>query len=281
MILINGQAGDAISALDRGLQYGDGLFETIAVRNGEPQLWTRHLQRLAAGCRRLYLPPPDSALLTMEAKELSAGSARAVLKVIITRGPGARGYRIQPADPATAAERMSRILMLVAASDHAPTTWRDGVAVRLCELRLGSNPRLAGIKHLNRLEQVLARAEWSDDAIHEGLVRDGEGRVVSGTMSNLFIVRAGRLLTPPLQHCGVAGVMRGLIMDTAHDLGIAVGEAPLWPQDLAAADEVFLSNSLIGIWPVRRIDAQAFLPGPLTQRLAVAIGKFSLMPAGL
>lgn len=267
MILINGQPTGQIDARDRGLHYGDGLFETIAVRDGRPQLWDRHLARLTAGCERLRLPAPDAALLAAEAAQLCDGVAQGVLKIILTRGVGGRGYAIPHADAATAAGRMSRILIRLPAPDYPATHYRDGVAVRLCELRLGDAPALAGIKHLNRLEQVLARSEWSDPGIAEGLMRDAEGAVIEGTMSNLFIVRTGGLETPELTRCGVAGVMRGRIIDRARELGLAVTERRLMPADLAAADECFLCNSLIGIWPVRRIDDNVLPVGPLTRWL--------------
>ncbi len=277
MILINGQPGDEVSALDRGLQYGDGLFETLAVRDGVPQLLERHLRRLADGCRRLQLPAPNAAVLTREAAQLCAGVTLALMKIIVTRGSGMHGYRVTPADPATAAGRATRILMLLPAPNLAAADYRNGIAVRLCRLRLGSNPALAGIKHLNRLEQVLARAEWDDPHIREGLMMDAEGALIEGTMSNVFIIRDGELLTPGLTQCGVAGVMRGLIIDTARALDIPVSESRLLPKHLDAADEVFMCNSVIGIWPVRRIDQTEFSVGPVTRRLMAEVAQNCLM----
>jgi 4-amino-4-deoxychorismate lyase len=277
MILINGQPGEHVSALDRGLHYGDGLFETLAVRDGEPQLLERHLHQLADGCRRLHLPAPDAAVLTREARQLCAGASRAVLKIVVTRGQGTRGYRITPADTATTAERGTRILMLLPAPQLVAADYRDGIALRLCHARLGTNPALAGIKHLNRLEQVLARAEWDDPEIREGLMLDATGAVIEGTMSNLFVVRASGLLTPELSQCGVAGVMRGLIIDTAQALGIPVSVTRVLPEYLAAADEVFMSNSLIGIWPVQRIEQTEYVVGPVTRRLMAEVSRHSLM----
>lgn len=278
MILINGQAGDSVSAFDRGLQYGDGLFETIAVRDGAPRLWDRHMARLADGCRRLRLPEPDRDTLAREAAQLCAGTARAVLKLVITRGPGTRGYRITPADPETAAARATRIVMLLPAPERAAQDYRDGIALRLCTTRLGSNPALAGIKHLNRLEQVLARDEWDDPEVREGLMRDRDGALIAGTMSNLFVVTGGAVRTPALGECGVAGVMRGFVMDAAPALGIAVSEGRLTVDALDTADEIFMCNSLIGIWPVRRFEARTFAIGPVTRQLMVAVNGESLAP---
>lgn len=270
--LINGKPGSGIDALDRGLQYGDGLFETLAVKQGRPQLWERHMERLLEGCRRLRLPAVDASLLRAEADALCDGAARAVLKIILTRGSGARGYRVEPGGTGT------RILMLSAAADYPVGYYREGVAVRLCATRLACNPVLAGIKHLNRLEQVLARAEWDGADIAEGLMCDARGRVIEGIMSNLFIVRAGTLVTPWLGECGVAGVMQGSILEWARASGLSVQEQPLLPGDIKAADEAFLCNSLIGTWPVRRFEEALLRPGPVTARVIAAIGAHCLMP---
>lgn len=272
---VSGGDDDAVNVLDRGLHYGDGLFETLAVSGGRIQLWERHLLRLEEGCRRLRLPAPDAAALFAEAQALCAGHTRAVLKILLTRGPGDRGYRI---DRSAAAPPPTRALLLYRAPDYPAGCWRDGVAIRLCETRLAGNPALAGIKHLNRLEQVLARDEWSDAEIAEGLMLDPQGRVVSGTASNVFAVRGGRVETPAVTECGVAGVMRGLVLETAAGWGLETAQTPLRMADLLAADEVFLSNSLFGVWPVRRIDAAPLAAGPVARRLIDALGACSLAP---
>ncbi|MEW6646916.1 MAG: aminodeoxychorismate lyase [Pseudomonadota bacterium] len=264
-MLIDGKDSDQIAADDRGLLYGDGLFETLAVRDGVPQLWPQHLARLQRDCARLGIVPPPLELLQTEALQLCAGHARAVLKIIITRGSGGRGYRL----PEHAMPR--RILSLHPWPDYPEQHATQGVRARLCTLRLGSNPRLAGIKHLNRLEQVLARAEWSDPDIAEGLLLDGAGQLVEGTMSNVFLVRDGCLLTPVLDECGVAGVMRAQILELAARLGIPGVVAPLRLDDVATAEEMFFCNSLIGLWPVRQFEQQEFAVGPLTRRLQQAI----------
>ncbi|MGE0372667.1 MAG: aminodeoxychorismate lyase [Gammaproteobacteria bacterium] len=270
--LINGRPGNSLDVRDRGLLYGDGLFDTLAVRDGRPQFWERHMGRLLEGCQRLRLAPADPSLLRAEADALCAGAVRGILKIVLTRGPGARGYRFDAGAPGT------RILTLSAAADYPVRQYRDGIAVRLCTTRLGCNPALAGIKHLNRLEQVLARAEWDDPDIAEGLMRDAGGRIVEGTMSNLFAALDGALVTPRLDECGVAGVMRDVIIEWARDNGLAVAERDLVDADLRRADEIFLCNSLIGVWPVRRIDDLVLHPGPIAARVAAAIGASSLMP---
>jgi 4-amino-4-deoxychorismate lyase len=153
-------------------------------------------------------------------------------------------------------------------SQRLPTPPSGGAVLRVCDLRLGLQPRLAGIKHLNRLENVLARAEWSDPAIHEGLLLDQDGWVISGCMSNLFVVRAGELHTPCLARCGVAGVTRARLMRLAAEAGMRVQEVDLDLAALLAADELFLTNSLIGLWPVARLQARTWREHPVSARCA-------------
>ncbi len=258
---INGVAADCVDTADRGLLFGDGLFETMAVRNGRVSSWSRHMARLLAGCERLGIPAVDTGQFADEAGELLAGAGHGVLKAIVTRGSGGRGYRV----PEKAAPR--RILQLHPWPGFPPAARETGVAVRLCTTRLCHNPLLAGIKHLNRLEQVLARREWDDPQIGEGLLLDVENRLVEGTMSNLFIVRGEQLLTPDLSRCGVAGIMRSIILEQAQRQSLKVEICTLDSSDLLEADEVFLCNSLIGIWPVSAVDERPYRKGAITIRL--------------
>jgi len=259
-LLINGAPGDSVKAQDRGLAYGDGVFRTLAVSAGRPEFWRKHMAKLAADCAVLGIAAPDAALLAEEARAVLKGADQAVLKIIVTRGVGGRGYK--PPEPAAP----TRILLRAPWPAYAPETATAGVAVRLCETRLGLQPRLAGVKHLNRLEQVLARGEWSDPAISEGLMQDSDGRVVEGVMSNLFVVKDGEVTTPDLARCGVAGVMRGLLLESARIADLTLSE-------VRGADELFLTNSLIGLWPVRQFDGQVFVVGPVTKRWAAALAK--------
>lgn len=263
--MINGESVDCLSSTDRGLLYGDGVFETLLVEQGVPRFWQRHMARLLAGCRRLAIAGVDSHTLYEEARGLLTGEERCILKLIVTRGAGGRGYGPGGCGQPT------RILQRHNAAEHPEAYDRVGVRVRLCESRLSHNPRLAGIKHLNRLEQVLARSEWDDPDIQEGLVFDMDGRLVEGTMSNVFLSIGGRLFTPDLSRCGVAGIMRSVVMELAGQLGQPLQHMAVSADDLAQAEEVFLTNSLIGIWPVRRIDAMDYPVGPLTRELQTAL----------
>lgn len=271
--IVDGRDCEAVPASDRGLQYGDGLFETMAAADGRIALLEEHLERLSQGAARLGLPIPDMAVLRGEILGLLPGQGRAVIKLILTRGSGGRGYR-QPAKIKT-----RRIVSLHPWPDY-PASWaRDGIAVRLCETRLASDPVLAGLKTLNRLHQVLARAEWDDPNIAEGLMMDADDQVVCGTMSNLFLVRSGALVTPDLVRSGVAGVMRKQILKIAAHMDLEIQERAVSLDDLSRADEIFVSNSLIMIWPVRQLDGRVCATGPLTTRLRHAL-KSSLSAMG-
>lgn len=259
MKMINGEMSELLPTTDRGLHYGDGLFETIAIINGRPRHWSLHMERLKQGCEVLGLPEPDLQLLHDEAVALCGNDERAVLKLIITRGSGGRGYLPpQPCSP-------NRLLFRYPWPEYPDLS--GGIHLRVCNTPLSCNPVLAGIKHLNRLEQVLARAEWDDPEIHEGVMCDINGHVKEGTMSNLFWVSAGKLYTPDLSRCGVAGIMRTQVMALASDLGIGVTVGDVTPLELAEVDEIFITNSIIGIWPVGHYAGRDFEVGEMTQGL--------------
>ncbi|HEX5462348.1 MAG TPA: aminodeoxychorismate lyase [Steroidobacteraceae bacterium] len=262
--LINGAAG-TLSALDRGLHFGDGVFETIACLRGRPRFLSLHLERLAHGCRTLGFPPPAAELLRAEVAGLAAAQDRSIVKLIVTRGPATvRGYAVSGREQAT------RIAIRYPWSVEDPVL-QQGVSVRVAAMRLGENPALAGLKHCNRLEQILARSEPEGAADAEALMLSRSGNLISGTMTNVFLVdgslQAPRLRTPAIDSCGVAGVMRRVVLREAARAGIPATECPLSPADLEAAAEVFLTNARVGIWPVGRIGARTLTPGPVTRRL--------------
>ena len=259
--LVNGVESSAISVDDRGLQYGDGLFETMSAQDGRVRNFERHMERLAEGGRRLGIPVPDPRLVADECERALAGLGAGSVKLTLTRGPGPRSYR-PPAEPA-----VTRIV--VSSAPKPRNDPDDGIVVRLCETPLGLNPRLAGIKHLNRLEQVMACAEWSDPAIAEGLMSAVDGRIVCATAANVFLVKEGRLLTPAIRDCGVAGVMRGLVLEAARELGIVAEVVDLRFDDLGAADEAFLTNAITGVRPVGEILGvrRYAAPGDVTRAL--------------
>jgi 4-amino-4-deoxychorismate lyase len=257
---VDGRPGETLSSLDRGLAYGDGLFETIAVCHARPRLLEYHLQRLADGCRRLSIPL-DAKLLRAELLAFTGELGEGVAKLIVTRGDAGRGY----APPAEAEPR--RLLLGSPWPSYPDANATQGIELFPCATRLAEQPLLAGLKHLNRLEQVIARGEWQDPRFAEGLMRDLSGRVVEGVFSNLFLVRQGRLITADLGRCGVAGVMRRWLLEQAAARQIAVEIRDIDYAELFRADELFLCNSLYGIWPVCRLDRHDWPVGALTRKL--------------
>lgn len=260
MSLVDGVPVDCLSVRDRGLAYGDGVFRTLRVRGGQPLWWQDHYAKLEHDAAALNLPCPQATVLQDEIERLAAGQD-GVAKLILTRGCGPRGYAPPPQPQVT---RLVTFDPLPA--DSVGQRVAD-ISVRWCDLRLGRQPRLAGIKHLNRLENVLARAEWQDPAIREGLLCDDTNAVISGVTSNLFIVSAGVLQTPDLSQCGVAGVARSRILRAARKRGIDVEVARISPDVLMHADEVMLCNSVQGIWRVATLEDKNWSPAGWSETL--------------
>lgn len=248
-------AADLLS--NRGLAYGDGLFETISVRAGRARFLRQHWERLRAGCQRLALELDEAALAREVVSALAAG-VEGVLKIIVTRAGIERGYRPQ------SGLGSHRLLQFFPFSVAEMLSYTQPAVLHLCRQRLSYQPTLAGLKHLNRLEQVLARSEWNDPAITEGLMLDTLGRVIEAVSSNIFTVRAGSVATPLLSTSGVAGVMRRLVME---ELGVAVQEVAMTLEDLYAADEVFITSTQRGIQPVIQLGCVHWKSGSVTLEL--------------
>ncbi|NII10322.1 aminodeoxychorismate lyase [Oleiagrimonas sp. C23AA] len=270
-ISVDGVEGAQVSPRDRGLAYGDGLFETVRVIDGHAPLWPRHMARLRRGCQRLAIACPDATALLAEVRRLAADSHAAVARISVTRGLGERGY----APPVHAAPC---IIVQVAPAPNWPADWySEGLQVGLCRTRLAEQPALAGLKHLNRLEQVLARAEWNNPAQAEGLMCDMHGRVVSATSANVFAVIDGVLTTPALERCGVEGVARAeLLARAAGD--VAVRDIAL--EEWMGSSEWFISSSVRGIVPIRMLDGQPREAGPVARRWQQCWRQAGLHPCG-
>jgi len=266
-MLIDNVPASQLDAQDRGLLYGDGLFETILFVDGKAPLWLRHMQRLARGCERLRLSMPEADTLARECALLCAARSRAVVRITLTRGVGDRGY----APPHVPHER--RIVAAFVAKELPRDWYSHGITVGFCTTRFAAQPLLAGIKHLNRLEQVLARAEWNDSATAEGLMFDMHDHVVSATAANLFAVVDGVLTTPSVDQCGVAGVARAEVLARYPDCTIGSLDAA----QLAVADEVFLTSSVRGILPVVATPHRRYAVGRQTRALQSAWCRLGLM----
>lgn len=242
-VWIDGRQAAGLSPLDRGLAYGDGLFETISLYNGNAPLLPLHLDRLKQSAAALSIDITDETLAKGLEPVLALLNTNAcgIIKIILTRGDGGRGY-----DPVGADK--SRLICFYFPGS-TPLSDSDCVnTVRLCRQTLGRNPTLAGHKHLSRLEQVLARAEWRDPDVTEGILCDSEGEVIEATASNIFVFNNGAWVTPVLDNCGVKGVMRQLLCDTiVSALGLSVVERRLRLEDLKASDELIICNSVRGV----------------------------------
>ncbi len=271
--LLDGQPTSGVWLTDRGLAYGDGVFETVALHDGVLLALDAHLARLDRGCRQLGITSPDAHLLEHECSRVAAGHDRGVLKLIVTRGSGGRGYR----EPPVVQPRR----LITMSPWPASNASESGVAVWLCAHRLSTNPGTAGIKHLNRLDQVLASREWPAENCFEGLMFDIRDQLIEGTRSNLFLVQGGALHTALLDECGVSGIVRAAVIHAAEMQGVTVIERRLHLGDLAAADEVFITNSVIGVRGVNdihRVRKYAPAPGPLTLRLAEILRVAAITP---
>jgi 4-amino-4-deoxychorismate lyase len=261
-MLVNGIPGNTISIRDRGLLYGDGVFRTLRASQGTALHWPLHYRKLHQDCQVLGIPCPGLELLSAELDELLALHPDGVVKLIVTRGAGMRGYA-----PAAGTEP-TRIWDVSPLPQYPAGNATHGIKARVCDLRLSVQPRLAGVKHLNRLENVLAAAEWTDAEIAEGLLLDAEGHVVEGTRSNLFLVKQGRLVSPGLTRCGVAGVQRERVMAWAVQQGVPLEVRDVALDEVLQADEVFLVNSVIGLWPVRELQGRRWEAFPFAARIA-------------
>jgi 4-amino-4-deoxychorismate lyase len=269
VIAVNGVLGAQVSPLDRGFAYGDGVFETCKMLHGKIPLWRLHKERLLNSCEKLFIPVSIDLVEAQFANLIASLAAKdtehAVVKITVTRGQGGRGYR--------APETVSPTIVIGAfpAASYPHSYFSEGVTVKLCNQRLSCNPGLAGLKHLNRLEQILARAEWQDDAIAEGLLLDTQGNLIESVFSNIFLIKNGELFTPDLSESGVAGVMRRFIIETlAPQASLKTHIQKLGLKDLIAADAVFLCNSLYGIWPVQKLISEqeyGFYPNPVISNL--------------
>jgi 4-amino-4-deoxychorismate lyase len=268
---INGDEGASLSVMDRGFAFGDGVFETMRYRRDAIPLLEWHLRRLFDSCGRLRIAIEESLLrdeITQFHRAAAARLGDGIIKLIVTRGVSARGYRCETDAAPT------RVLMQFPLPAETLSWNAEGVAIRYCDIRLGSNVALAGIKHLNRLEQVLARMEWSDSSIQEGLMTDARGRIVEGISSNLFLVIAGRMVTPVLDTCGVAGVMRQYILDeVCRGMSVPVAATACERGMLAGSQELFLCNAVAGVWPVRRLANKSWPIGPVTRKVQEHVAR--------
>jgi 4-amino-4-deoxychorismate lyase len=260
-MLINGASGNTINAEDRGLAYGDGVFRTLRMQAGRPVCWERQFAKLQRDCNALKIPCPSALVLSSELQQLGKSQADGVAKIIITRGVSTRGYAPSVQSEAT------RILSVTPATAYPFEYSKQGVRVHVCKVRMGHQLLLAGIKHLNRLENVLGASEWQDQDMPEGLLSDISGYVISGTRSNLFMLRGNTLYTPNLTRCGVAGVQRDRVVDWAKQHGVTCKVTDFRMEELLLADEIMIVNSVFGLWPVRELAEYRRIQHPMAWKI--------------
>lgn len=249
--LVNGIETSAISISDRGLSYGDGIFETMRIVNGKVPMLDLHAKRLMAGVRALDLG--SRTRLTQDFRKqvtmvAEAFTGQVVLKYMLTRGQNSSGY--QPPMHADC----TTIVQVNDMPDWPAAWYRQGIQAIRCKHPLPVQSALAGIKHLNRLDQVMAAHELNGE--QEGLMFDYDGRLIEGTKSNVFLLYKNRLLTPSLQRIGVAGTMRQFLIDHQSELGIAIEETEIDAVMLQHAQGLMVVNSVFGVWPVTLLDDQ-------------------------
>ncbi len=269
--LVNGNINQDISPFDRGFAYGDGVFRTMRMKNGMPDSWPQHYQKLVADCAVIGIVCPSAELLMSDlqqlfltdtiAAEVQSTHQISVAKIIITRGEGERGY----APPAITAPM--RVIVKFTMRQYAELNYIEGVRLHLCAIRLAAQPKLAGIKHLNRLENVIARMEWRDDAIFDGLLLDNQDNVIECTMSNIFARFDNHIITPDLSQCGVSGITRQQIMGLAKVLKSSIEVAKLPLTELLQADEVIICNSLYGAFQVYQLADKTWSPQSLATQI--------------
>ena len=264
--LINGSFEQSISALDRGFAYGDGVFRTMRVRNGLPVSWPFHYQKLVADCAVIGIVCPSAELLMSDfqklfERELFAASGDQVAKVVITRGEGERGY----APPVITVP--TRVLIKSNMPQYAKAYEEQGVQLHVCDIKLAAQPKLAGIKHLNRLENVIARMEWRDESIFDGLMMSQANQVIECTTSNIFARFGQQLITPDLSQCGVAGITRQRILGLGSVLGFTIATQELSLDQLLGADEVIICNSLYGAFQVTKIGSTSWVKQDLAEKI--------------
>lgn len=271
---VNGREQHHIAVTDRGLQYGDGLFETLLYLDGELVLQKEHLVRLQRDAVRLHLNIDhkklqfelDGFLKALKTKSVSCG----IVKIIVTRQFTRRGYGFDK-------KSGSNILLQFFSGLIYPKANRKGISITLLPEHLAINHSLVGIKHLNRLEQVLAQRHLHRPftrgiAYQEGLLLDQQQAVVEGVHSNLFMVKDNVIITPLLDRCGVQGVMRDFILQSAcKALKIPTREQRISLAELLQADEVFMCNSVYGIWPVIQWDVKSYGSGNITKTLQTKV----------
>ena len=258
--IINGKEQSNISIFNRNFQYGDGLFETCVVNNNQILFWEKHLSRLDIGCRKLKIKNIEEEIWLKDIKKaLSLTSKKnCVLKLILSRGNSQRGYSysddILP-------------VRVVIVSEMKNVQAKESFSLEYASSGYHSNPNLAGIKHCNRIEQILARSSLKRD---EAIMLDENQNIISVTQGNIYFIFGQSLVTPKLDRCGVIGSRRSLILELAESIELNVEEGNVSMNDAKKADEAFISNSIMGIQSVNSIEEYQLPKKMITEQIKIA-----------
>ena len=258
--IINGKEQSNISIFNRNFQYGDGLFETCVVKNNQILFWEKHLSRLDIGCRKLKIKNIEEEIWLKDIKKaLSLTSKKnCVLKLILSRGNSQRGYSY-PDDILP--------VRVVIASEMKNVQAKESFSLEYASSGYHSNPNLAGIKHCNRIEQILARSSLKRD---EAIMLDENQNIISVTQGNIYFIFGQSLVTPKLDRCGVIGSRRSLILELAESIELNVEEGNVSMNDAKKADEAFISNSIMGIKSVNSIEEYQLPKKMITEQIKIA-----------
>ncbi|MCW8344910.1 aminodeoxychorismate lyase [Vibrio sp. ZSDZ65] len=257
----DGEIIEKVSVSDRSFQYGDGCFTTILTKHGNIMLWQKHVARMNTALKVLQIPQPNWSVVHEQLTSVALTTPLAGLKIHVSRGCGGRGY-----SPSVE----SGPIVTISCFPYPPhyLSWREeGLSLMLCKTQLGLNPLLAGIKHNNRLEQILMKAEIEQTRFDDGLALDLNDNVVETSMANVFWVSEGKVYTPTLANSGVAGVMRAEVIEALKHLQIKCYEDEYSLSALLSADEIFVSNCILGVAPVKKIEEAALPIGRVTRRI--------------
>lgn len=271
-VCIDGEILEAEAAMipvtDRGFLYGDSVYEVVRTYGGEPYALDEHLERLEGSADRLEMELPGGRapiVRDIENTLMAAGNQESYVRVIVTRGSGPMGL-----DPALA-DRPRRVIMVSPLEPFPVAFYEEGVAIRLVATgRSGRQSLTQGAKSGNYLINVLALGAARRQGAHEAILMDHLDRVTEGASSNLFAVRAGQLVTPPLSAGILGGITRRKVFELAAAAGFPVTEQVITGEDLRAMDEIFLTSTLREVLPVSRVDDWTVAdgrPGPVARRL--------------
>jgi len=272
MFQINGKLTNKINIKDRAVQYGDGVFETIAVKKNSLEFWNEHYKRLKKGCKVLKIKCPSKLLLKKEINKFlrKVKKKKFILKIIISRGEGGRGYN-PPKNM-----KPTRIFGIYDWPNYSEKNYKKGIELGVCKTRISKQPVLSQIKHLNKLEQIIARSEWQSKKISESIMLDFDENVIEGTMSNIFGVKKNIFYTPILKNSGIEGVMKGVVIKLLKRKKKKFKEKKIQLKELLKFEEVFICNSIFGIWPVVKILRKKFVIGDKTKEIINILSKIKI-----